>query len=168
VGGMETKVRIDAGRLWAAGVATSLIAALAALVVYLFAEGVFDVDLRVEQLGDGGRTDLTWVPVVVAAFLAGIVATAVLHAFLAFVPRPTVFFGWLALLATAAACLVPLTMDVSNEVKAWLVGMYVVVGIVVISLLLAITRWVVVEEPRLSEQAAPPQAPPPPPTQPIA
>jgi len=163
---METKVRIDAGRLWAAGVATSLIAALAALVVFLFAEGVFDVDLRVQELGGGGRSDLTWVQVVVAAFLAGIVATAVLHAFLVFVPRPTVFFGWLAVLATAAACLVPLTMDVSNEVKYWLVGMYVVVGLVVISLLLAITRWVVVEEPRLTGPAS--QAPPPPPTQPIA
>ncbi|MEX2274561.1 MAG: DUF6069 family protein [Actinomycetota bacterium] len=165
---METKVRIDAGRLWAAGVATSMIAAVAALVVYLFAEGVFDVDLRVEDLGGGGRTDLTWVPVVGVSFLAGILATAVLHAFLLFVPRPTVFFGWLAVLATAAACLVPLTMDVSNEVMYWLLGMYVVVGVVVISLLLAITRWVVVEEPRLTEPAAPSQAPPPPPTQPIA
>ncbi|MEX0754067.1 MAG: DUF6069 family protein [Actinomycetota bacterium] len=161
---MQTKVRIDAARLWAAGVATSVIAALAGLVVYLFAEGVFDVDLRVKDLSGGGLTDLTWVPVVVTAFLAGIVATAVLHALLTLVPRPTVFFGWLALLATAASCLVPLTTDVDAEVKYWLLGLHLVVGIVVISLLLAIARWVSVEEPARTTDASPP---PPPPTQPI-
>jgi hypothetical protein len=162
VGGIETKVRIDAGRLWAAGIATSAIAALAALIVYLFAEGVFDVGLEVRDLQGEGLRELTWVPVVLVAFSAGIVATAILHAFLTFVPRPTVFFGWLAVLATAASCLAPLTMNVRPEVKYWLVGMHVVVGVIVISLLLAVTRWVAVEEPVRGGAGAPP-----PPTQPI-
>lgn len=160
MGGMQTRVRIDAGRLWAAGIATSVIAALAALIVFLFAEGVFDVGLQVRNVSGGGLRELTWVPVAVVSFLAGIFATAVLHAFLTFVPRPTVFFGWLAVLATAASCLVPLTMDVRPEIKYWLVGMNVTVGVIITSLLLAITRWVSVEEPA--------RAPGPPPTQPIA
>jgi hypothetical protein len=160
---MQTKVRIDAGRLWAAGLATAAIAALAALIVYLFAEGVFDVDLQVRDLSGGGLRELTWVPVVLISFFAGIFATAVLHAFLTFVPRPTVFFGWLAVLATAASCLVPLTMDVRPEIKYWLVGLNVTVGVIIISLLLTITRWVSVEEPVRTAGA-----PPPPPTQPIS
>ena len=162
MGNMQTTVRIDAGRLWAAGIATSAIAALAALIVFLFAEGVFDVGLEVRSPGERGLQELSWVTVVLSAFIAGIVATGVLHAFLLFVPRPAVFFFWLALLATAAACLVPLTMDVRAEVKYWLVGMVVAVGVVVISLLLAIARWVSVEEP--ARAVEPPPAPP---TQPL-
>jgi hypothetical protein len=140
---MRTEVKIDIRRLWGAGVATAAVAALAGAVVFMFAEGVFDVGLRV-RVG-GQMQELTIWTVVIVGFIAGIVATAVLHLFLRFVPRPTLFFGWLAVLALAASLLAPLTLPVRPEVKYWLCGMHVAVGVVIIALLLGIAPRVRVE-----------------------
>jgi Family of unknown function (DUF6069) len=143
MGDMRTEVTIDTRRLWGAGVATAAVAALAGAVVFMFAEGVFDVGLRV-RVG-GQMQELTIWTVVIVGFIAGIVATAVLHLFLRFVPRPTLFFGWLAVLALAASLLAPLTLPVRPEVKYWLCGMHVAVGVVIIALLLGIAPRVRVE-----------------------
>ena len=87
------------------------------------------------------------VQVMVVAFLVGIVATGVLHLFLRFVPRPTVFFFWLAFLAMIASLLAPLSLHVTNTAKIWLCAMHVVVGLVIISLLEATASRVRVEGP---------------------
>ncbi|MGH2540772.1 MAG: DUF6069 family protein [Actinomycetota bacterium] len=143
MGDMRTEVTIDTRRLWGAGIATAAVAALAGAVVFMFAEGVFDVGLRVRV---GGRMqELTIWSVLIVGFIAGVVATAVLHLFLRFVPRPTLFFGWLAVLALAASLLAPLTLPVRPEVKYWLCGMHVAVGVVIIALLLGIAPRVRVE-----------------------
>jgi len=143
MGGMRTEVRIDGRRLWGAGVATAAIAALAGAVVFLFATKVFDVTLRVRTGSSSPYEDLSVVQVMVVAFLVGIVATGVLHLFLRFVPRPTVFFFWLAFLAMIA----PLSLHVTNTAKIWLCAMHVVVGLVIISLLEATASRVRVEGP---------------------
>lgn len=143
--GMRTKVDIDARRLWGAGVATAAVAALAGAVVFMFAEGVFDVSLRVRVGGE--MQDLTIWTVLLVGFIAGIGATGVLHLFLRLVPRPTLFFGWLAVLALAASLLAPLTLPVRPEIKYWLCGMHVAVGVVIIALLLGIAPRVRVERP---------------------
>jgi Family of unknown function (DUF6069) len=145
LGGMHTEVTIDARRLWGAGVATAAVAALAGAVVFMFAEGVFDVTLRVRVGGE--MQDLTVWQVLMVGFLAGIVATGILHVFLRFVPRPTLFFGWLAFLALAASLLAPLTLPVRPEVKYWLCGMHVAVGVVIIALLLGVAPRVRRERP---------------------
>lgn len=153
MGGMRTEVRIDAGRLWGAGVATAAVAAFAGAVVFMFAEAIFDVGLRV-RIG-GEMRDLTVVPVLLIGFIAGVVATAVLHLFLQFVPRPTLFFGWLATLVLAASLLVPLSQPVRPEVKYWLCGMHVAVGVVIIALLLGIAPRVRFEGPARAEPTDP-------------
>jgi len=145
MGGMRTEVRIDARRLWGAGIATAAVAALAGAVEFMFAEGVFDVGLRVRVGGE--MQELTVWIVVIVGFVAGLMATAVLHVFLRLVPRPTLFFGWLAVLALAASLLAPLTLPVRPEVKYWLCGMHVAVGVVIIALLLGIAPRVRVEGP---------------------
>jgi hypothetical protein len=147
MGGMRTEVRIDGRRLWGAGVATAAIAALAGAVVFLFATKVFDVTLRVRTGSSSPYEDLSVVQVMVVAFLVGIVATGVLHLFLRFVPRPTVFFFWLAFLAMIASLLAPLSLHVTNTAKIWLCAMHVVVGLVIISLLEATASRVRVEGP---------------------
>jgi hypothetical protein len=150
--GMRTEVRIDARRLWGAGVATAAIAAAAGVVVFLFATEVFDVTLRVRTGSTGAYEKLGVANVAIVAFLAGIVATAVLHLMLRFVPRPKVFFFWLASLAMIASLLAPLSLQITDKAKVWLCSMHVVVGIVIISLLLATASRVMVTGPRVLDE----------------
>lgn len=149
---MRTDVRIDAGRLWGAGVATAAIAAVAGAVVFLFATEIFDLNLRVRTGSSGPYQDLAVTQVLIVGFLAGVVATAVLHLFLRFVPRPTVFFFWLAFLAMVASLLAPLSLQITDKAKIALCAMHVVVGVVIISLLLATASRVRVEGPRVLDE----------------
>ena len=149
--GMRTEVRIDAGRLWGAGLATSAIAAVAGAVVFLFATKIFDMTLRV-RTGSGPYEELGLIQVLIVGFLAGVVATAVLHLFLRFVPRPKVFFFWLAFLAMIASLLAPLSLQITDKAKIWLCAMHIVDGIVIISLLMATASRVRVEGPRVLDE----------------
>ena len=149
---MRTEVRIDVRRLWGAGLATAAVAAVAGAVVFLFATEVFDVTLRVRRGSSGPYHDLTVVQVMIVGFLAGVVATGVMHLLLRFVPRPKVFFFWLASLATIASLLAPLSLEITDKAKLWLCAMHVVVGLVIISLLLAIASRVTVEGPRVLDE----------------
>jgi hypothetical protein len=81
-----------------------------------------------------------------------IVATAVLHLMLRFVPRPKVFFFWLASLAMIASLLAPLSLQITDKAKVWLCSMHVVVGVVIISLLLATASRVMVTGPRVLDE----------------
>ena len=124
---------VETGRLWAVGVATSVVAALAALVVFLFATQVFDQTLFVND-GSGNLVELTAGPVLVVAFVAGIAATVVLWVLLLFVPRGDLFFGLIAtivfLLSFVAIATIP--EEVPTETRLWLAGMHTVVYLVIV------------------------------------
>ncbi len=64
---------VEAGRLWAVGLATSVVAALAALVVFLFATQVFDQTLFVQE-GTGGSLFSSDTTIWVVAGVIGILA----------------------------------------------------------------------------------------------
>lgn len=151
MGGMRTEVRIDAKRLWGGGIAASAIAALAGAVVFLFATKVFDVRLRIHTPGSGYQPLTVW-RVLIIAFLAGVAATGVLHLFLRFVPKPRSFFGWLAVLAMVASLLAPLSLQITQTAKFWLMGMHVVVGLLLIILLEATASRVMMEGPRIIDE----------------
>lgn len=124
---------VEAGRLWAVGLATAVVAALAALVVFLFATQVFDQTLFVQEGTGGDLVELTAVPVLVVAVVAGILATLLLWLLLLFVPRGDLFFGLIAtivwLLSFIVIAVIP---DITTENRLWLAGMHTVAYLVIV------------------------------------
>lgn len=107
---------VAAGRLWAGGLATAIVAILVAVVGIVISRGIFDVQV-LEPQGEGVWVFAsTWWYATVAAILA-VVATGLAHLLLLFTPRPMSFFGWIVALATAVAVLAPFASDAALESK---------------------------------------------------
>jgi hypothetical protein len=102
--------RINAGRLWAGGLATAAVAALAAIVGILLARGVFDVAvLAPRSEGTWGDAD-TWTYAAVAALVA-LLATGLLQLLMMFSPDPLRFFRWVVALLTLVGLLAPIAAE---------------------------------------------------------
>ena len=84
---------IDAGRLWSGGIMAGVVAAGVAVVGLLIARGILGISVLVERKGHLVNASMLWYAI--AAFLAAVIATALLHALLAGVPQPYRFFGWI-------------------------------------------------------------------------
>jgi Family of unknown function (DUF6069) len=124
---------VDAGRLWAGGAATGLVAGLVAVVGILIAEGVLNVTMVRPPLVPIG--DSFTVQYALTAALLALGATAVGHLFAVTTPRPRAFFSWLLGLVTAAGCVLPFALEGSlgGQVATSLVNL--VIGLSVLSLL---------------------------------
>ena len=104
--GPPPRVTVNAGRLWAAGVATALVCALIGLVGVLVVRAVFKVALYApEEASAVGDIDTGLL--CIAAAGAALVATGLVHLLLLSTPRPLSYFGWIVGLATLAAVVVP-------------------------------------------------------------
>jgi hypothetical protein len=124
--------KIDGARLWSAGVATALVAGLAAVVVWFFAEQVFDVDLLAADGMGGEIIDLSVGRTFAVPFVIGLAATALLHMLLAWVPSATTYFTWIGVLVFFASLIPVASLVVSTTVQAWLLGMHVIVFLAVV------------------------------------
>ena len=109
--------KVNAGRLWAVGATTAVIAGLAAAIVWLFATQVFDETLYVTSPGGSDLVELSVGQTFIAAFIAGILATGAMHLMLAFVPRGSMFFGLLATLVLFGAILSLLVSFQSSQAQ---------------------------------------------------
>ena len=98
---------VDAGRLWAGGAATAVVAALIALVGVLIGEGLFDVEMVHPPLLPIG--DSFWLQYACTAALLALVATALAQLLATTTPRPRAFFGWVVGLATVVGVVLPFT-----------------------------------------------------------
>ncbi|GAA1799945.1 hypothetical protein GCM10009682_22000 [Luedemannella flava] len=103
---------VDPGRLWAGGIAASLVAGGVAAVGYLFVRGVLDIPM-LSARPSGRVVEPSLLSYAALAVLAGILATGLAYVLVLTTPRPHVYFGWIIGLATAAAMLVPLSLDQS-------------------------------------------------------
>ncbi len=102
----RSRPAVNAGRLWAGGAATAVVAALIAVVGILIARGLFGVPvLAPQQAGTWG--DASTAGYALAAFGTGLLATGLAHILLLFTPSPFVFLGWILGLCTLAAVLAP-------------------------------------------------------------
>jgi hypothetical protein len=121
---------IDAGKLWAGGVATAVVAALAAVVGLLVCRGVLDIAVLVPS--GGGKWDVaSTVPYAAIAFGGALLATALMHLLLLTTPRPRMFFGWIMVLAAVIVGVLPFTVDIrlEEQIASAAVGVVVVVVI---------------------------------------
>ncbi len=128
--------KVDGGRLWGTGVATSVVAGLAAMTVLFVARGLVGSQVLVVPPGSGKAVALPYLNTFVVAFVMGLVATAILHLLLVAVPRGPLFFGWLATLFLVLSLGPVFAMDVPMASKIWLAAMHALTYAVVVSLLL--------------------------------
>ncbi len=130
---------VDAGRLWAGGLATAVVAALVAAVAALVARGLLDIPVFAPAeegaLGGGGTLRLAlW------SATAALVATAVLHGLLLSTPSPFRFFSWIVGLATVVAMLLPFLGDAPLSHKLVSAATYLVIGLAIGSLVSGAAR----------------------------
>jgi len=89
-----TRPRIDAGTLWAGGIATAAVAALVAGVGTVICGAVLSIELVHVGLPGRPKGQNTLAYPTVAALVA-LGATGVLHLLSVFAPRPLLFFNWI-------------------------------------------------------------------------
>ena len=126
---------VDGGRLWGTGVATALVAGLAATTVLFVARSLVGSAVLVAPPGRS-PADLSYLDAFLVAFVIGLVATAVLQVLLLVVPRGTSFFAWISTLFLVLSLGPVFAMDVPMESKVWLSALHAVAYAVVVSLLL--------------------------------
>ncbi|MBE1875847.1 DUF6069 family protein [Myceligenerans pegani] len=134
--------RVDAGTLWAGGVATALVAALIALVGVVVFRGVFGIPILAPE-GDGvwGNVSTTWL--MVAAAVAALVAVAIVHLLLLSTPRALSFFGWIVGLATVVVGVTPFATDadIASQLASALIN--VIIGFAILGLVSGVARTAV-------------------------
>ena len=107
-------VILNAGRLWAGGVAAGIVAGLIAILGILVCRGVLDIPVLAPE-GDGAWGDADTVTYAAGAALAALLATGLMHMLLLYTPRPYSFFGWVVTLATLAAAVAPFAVNAETE-----------------------------------------------------
>ena len=124
---------VDAGRLWAGGAATALVAALVALVGVLLFQNVFDVVMvRPPLIPISSSFAVRYA--ITAAVLA-IVATALGHLLALTTPRPRSFFTWIVGLATLVGVVLPFGLTGTTAGRLATAGVDLIIGLAVLSLL---------------------------------
>lgn len=141
------------GRLWAGGGATAVVAALAAVVGILIARGLAHVAILAPQ-GEGVWGDASTIAYAVGSALCALLATGLLHFLLVTTPRATQFFGWIMVLITIVAVVLPLSLgvDLSSRIATALLNL--LIGLV-ITLLLGNVSYVTGRRPRPPMAAEP-------------
>jgi drug/metabolite transporter (DMT)-like permease len=107
---------VDARTLWSGGVAAALVAALIAVLGIVVARGLFHIPVLAPK-GKGTFGDASTWQLALAAAVAALLATALLHILLLSTPRPFSFFGWIITLATAVVVLIPFSLDAPIAAK---------------------------------------------------
>jgi|1186.fasta_scaffold108969_2 hypothetical protein len=127
-------IAVDAGKLWAGGVATGFVAALVAVVGVLICGGLLDVRL-VRPALLFNITDSFALDYALTAFVLTMVATALAHVLLLTTPRPLMFFSWIVVLATVAGAAAPFAIGSHVPSQVATACINVALGICVLSLL---------------------------------
>ena len=128
-------VHVNAGRLWAGGAATAVVAALAVLAGVLIARGVLGIPVLAPATADSfGNSSSTTIYAALAAGCA-LLATALMHVLLLGTPSPFAFFAWITALADVVLAAAPFTQPAPLASKVFTAIINIVVGVAVISLL---------------------------------
>ncbi|AYY15538.1 hypothetical protein EF847_14365 [Actinobacteria bacterium YIM 96077] len=125
---------MNASKLWAGGLATALVAALVALVGIVVFRGVFGIHVLAPE-DEGTWGDASTVQLMLAAAVAALVATGLVHLLLISTPRALSFFGWIVGLATIVAAVAPFATDSDMDSMLATAAINAVIGIAILSLL---------------------------------
>ena len=130
------RTKPDPNRLWAGGGATAVVAALTALVCILIARGLAHVAILAPK-GEGAWGNASTMEYAIGSAFCALLATALLHFLLVTTPRATQFFGWIMVLVTIVAVVIPLSLVVETETKIATALLNLVIGLVITSLLIS-------------------------------
>jgi Family of unknown function (DUF6069) len=133
-GPVDERTVVDRPRLWAGGVATSVVAALAGFVGVLLTRDVLGVRLHAPPvlLGPPSLLAASWA---FTAACAGMASTGILLALLMSTPRPRTFFTWIIVLLTATAVALPFAQDAPASSRFASALINIVIGIAIGTLL---------------------------------
>jgi hypothetical protein len=134
-----TTTPLDAGRLWAGGLATAVVAALTAVAGILITRGVLGLAV-VGPKGDGVWGNASTATYALVAGGAALAATGLLQLLAATTPRYGRFFSWIMGLLTAIAAVAPLSLDLNLASRLATAVINLVIGIAIISILTGIAR----------------------------
>lgn len=126
--------RFAVSRLWSAGLATAVVAALVALVGVLVIRALLRIDVYASRAA-GAFGDSTTVLLCVGAALAALAATGLAHLLLLSTPRPLAYLSWIIGLVTAAAVVLPFTYSSGLAVAVSQALLHLVIGAAIGSLL---------------------------------
>jgi hypothetical protein len=164
-GDPEVRLRVDAGRMWAGGVATAVVAALIAVVGVLIARGLFGVEeykpSSAPTLAAGTISTYAW-----TCAVAALLATGLMHLLVMVTPRPFRFFGWIMFLLIATAFLAPLAVEAPLDVQLSSSLINLAVGISIASLVVGVAQSAIRIGGRRLRLVPDPVEPPPPPGDP--
>jgi hypothetical protein len=133
---------VNAGRLWAGGLATAVVAALIAVVGILIGRGLFHVEvLAPKGAGVWGDADTAWYAL--GAAVCALATTALMHLLLLYTPRPTRFFGWVMSLVTVVAMLLPFVTEEDLGSRVFTAALNLVLGVAIGSLVAGTARTAV-------------------------
>ncbi|MFR9801132.1 DUF6069 family protein [Pseudonocardia sp. RS010] len=127
------KPSVDAGRLWAAGVATALVAALIALVGTLIVRAVLRIAFN-GPASSGALGDSRTVLLCILSAVAALAATGLAHLLLLSTPRPMTYLSWIVGLVTVVAALLPLLGSAPLGERVANSVIHLVIGLVISSL----------------------------------
>ena len=130
---------VDAGRLWAGGIATAVVAGLMAIVGIVIARGIFHVAVLAPK-GSGTWGNANTATYAAAAFGVGLLATGLIHLLLLATPAPFTFFGWIMGLSVLAAVLAPFGTDADLGPKVTTAIINAAIGIAIWSLTVSSAR----------------------------
>jgi Family of unknown function (DUF6069) len=156
--GPRPRPRVDAGQLWAGGVATAVVAALIAIVGILICRWLFKVPILAPQrAGAWGSASTGWYALSAAA--VAIVATALMYLLAVSTPRPTSFFSWILGLATVIAVVFPFSTTAPLSQKAATAIVNLVLGFAIGTLISGVA-WRAMRRPPYGPGDYPPGYPP--------
>jgi Family of unknown function (DUF6069) len=136
---MNAAHQLDAGRLWAGGLATAVVAALIAVAGILFTRGVLEIPVLAPK-GDGLWGNANTMTYALAAGGAALAATALLHLLALTTPRFPRFFTWIMGLLTMIAAVLPLTLDATAASRVATATINLVLGLAITSILSGVAR----------------------------
>jgi hypothetical protein len=130
---------LNAGRLWAGGLATAVVAGLIAIVGILIGRGLFGVAvLAPKGAGTWGDARTAWYAV--GAGVLSLVATGLMHVLIVSTPRPMRFFRWIMVLVTVVAMVAPFITEESLGSRLYTAGLNLVLGVAIGSLVAGSAR----------------------------
>jgi fucose 4-O-acetylase-like acetyltransferase len=154
----EEQTRADAGRLWAGGVVTALVAAGVALIALMVLHRV----LHAPILSPGGlheAADYAMIAFPVAVAIVTLLATGLLHLLMETTPRASQFFAWIGALVLALVVLQVFLHQTDLLTKAETAAFYLLVGIAIISSLRGVSSSAVRYQRHQSYRESHPNAP---------
>ena len=129
-GDRSTTPPVNATKLWSAGIATALVAALAALVGVLVVRAILRIDVYAPKAA-GAFGDSTTAVLAAGAAVAALVATGLAHLLIVSTPRPMAYLSWIIGLVTAAAVVLPFTTQSSLTVAVAQAVINLVIGLAI-------------------------------------